>query len=56
MSTVLILVQENLAVQRVQLISPYIRIALVYGTLDPQSNAEPLKVKTHTNAKTLTDW
>ena len=40
-------IAENLAVQRVQLISPHIKVALVYGALDPPLNTEPLKVETH---------
>ena len=37
---------ENLATQRVQHLAPFVTTALIYGSLDPISRSEPLKVCT----------
>jgi len=37
---------ENLSTQRVQHLAPFVTTALIFGTLDPTSRSEPLKVRT----------
>ena len=37
---------ENLATQRVQHLAPFVATALIFGSLDPISRSEPLKVRT----------
>lgn len=37
---------ENLAIQRVQHLAPFVTTALKFGALDPTSRSEPLKVRT----------
>ena len=37
---------ENLATQRVQHLAPFVTTALIFGSFDPISHSEPLKVRT----------